>query len=141
MSKSGICYVKKWDWSYQKVVAILTKSCSRFIKKWYRSIKKCNISFIQNIKNIMNVTSSPTSHSIFTINDVFDFDFLNKTFTLASSFREDLIKSDNPNLVMFSGNSRVGKSYRLNQLLTRTIHPSGPFISHGGVKSITKNFQ
>jgi hypothetical protein len=75
------------------------------------------------------------------IYDAIEFDNDSSSFTLSSWFREDLLKSDNPIIVLFFGNSRTGKSLRLNQLLTRRIIPTAPFLSRGGLNPITKNFQ
>jgi hypothetical protein len=89
----------------------------------------------------MTVPNSVISHTDFNIQGVFEFDFINQTFNLSFMFQQDIIKSEYPILITVFGNSRVGKSLRLNQILTRTIYPSGPFLSRGGLKPITTNLQ
>jgi hypothetical protein len=62
-------------------------------------------------------------------------------FELNPTFQEKLQQSNNPMFVSFQGKSRSGKSTRLNHLLTRNLRSKRPFISCGGQKSVTKNFQ
>jgi hypothetical protein len=62
-------------------------------------------------------------------------------FELNPSFKEKLRRSNNPVLIAFQGKSRAGKSTRLNQLITRKIRSTKPFVSKGGALSVTKNFQ
>jgi hypothetical protein len=75
------------------------------------------------------------------VQEVFTFGADQSDFELSPEFRQALEKSPNPLVVTILGNSRVGKTERLNQLVTRTLLGKGPFLSNEGAEPVTKTFQ
>jgi hypothetical protein len=75
------------------------------------------------------------------IRDVLLFNTEKTDFDLSQEFLKTLEDSSNPLIVMFVGGGRVGKSERLNQLLTQRLGQGGPFESDAGADPIITAFQ
>jgi hypothetical protein len=73
--------------------------------------------------------------------DMFEFDCDGSDFKLAPDFLRVFESSRNPFIILFIGNTRAGKSTRINQLLTRELKAISPFVAAGGAWPITKAFQ
>jgi hypothetical protein len=72
---------------------------------------------------------------------VFDFSQQQDDFALSTDFVNDIQNSQNPFIIAVIGNARVGKSERLNQILTRQLKQSVPFKSANGTEPVTSQFQ
>jgi hypothetical protein len=72
---------------------------------------------------------------------VFKFDSTEEIFDFSDDFRRIFSAANNPFIIMFIGNGRVGKSTRLNQILTKEIDGEEPFKSLGGTAAVTTKFQ
>jgi hypothetical protein len=79
--------------------------------------------------------------SSWTTHEVFDFTPDEKDFRLNKRFRQTLIRSHSPFLIILIGNGRTGKSTRANQLLCHELSLEKPFTAAGGLDPITKYFQ
>jgi hypothetical protein len=74
--------------------------------------------------------------------NVFDaLSFQHKDFCLSLEFKDLLERSRNAFIILFVGNSRAGKSQRLNQLLSKKLKNEFPFKPASGSSPITENFQ
>jgi ribosome biogenesis GTPase A len=67
--------------------------------------------------------------------------FQDNDLLLSEDFREKLQKSSNRLIIMFIGSFEVGKSQRVNQILTKNLCSQSPFRTIGGISPITRNFQ
>jgi hypothetical protein len=75
------------------------------------------------------------------IHQVFRFSQKKNDFWLSEQFQEDLDASQCPFIIMLVGNSRAGKSTRVNQLITHELRSSGPFQAESGADPVTMKFQ
>jgi hypothetical protein len=78
--------------------------------------------------------SDPPIHDVFTFKP-------DGQFLFSDDFHTAFDRSTNTFIILFIGNGRVGKSTRLNQLLTKVLAPEAPFESYGGSDPVTKQFQ
>jgi hypothetical protein len=62
-------------------------------------------------------------------------------FRLTKELVDALNASTNPFLILFFGNSRAGKSTRINQVVTKRILPTGPLRALAGFRPVTHGFQ
>jgi hypothetical protein len=76
-----------------------------------------------------------------TIHEVFEFSQDETDFWPSKQFQADLTTAFCPFIIMFVGNSRAGKSTRLNQLVLRKLHSNAPFKAARGLDPVTMKFQ
>jgi GTPase SAR1 family protein len=75
------------------------------------------------------------------IKQVFEFSPNEADFWPTQEFKSDLAASQCPFIIMFAGNSKAGKSTRLNQLITHELTSEGPFEADSRVEAVTQRFQ
>jgi hypothetical protein len=71
--------------------------------------------------------------------DVFKFE--KDDFCFSEKFASSLEESENPLVITFIGNSRDGKSTRLNQIITKQLKTDKPFDVDPGPDPVAKSFQ
>jgi septin family protein len=72
---------------------------------------------------------------------VFDFNNGKDDYALSNEFQHAYSSSNKRFVLMCIGNGRVGKSTRLNQLISRVLKAEEPFESFGGSAPVTMEFQ
>jgi septin family protein len=76
-----------------------------------------------------------------TVHPVFEYSRDETDFWPSKQFSADLMASHYPFIIMFVGNSRVGKSAHLNQLLLHKLKSDIPFEAFSGADPVTMKFQ
>jgi hypothetical protein len=69
------------------------------------------------------------------------FEYRGEAVVLTAPFETVLRQSRYPFLVTFNGETRTGKSTRLNQILTNELDAYEPFVAESGDEFITQSFQ